>query len=356
MLELLSSLERRWSREETLQSSAGLVLSCKMCLRRSAAAGIPYEAIDIDVLADEQHILDLVSLTRAIHFSGDRISWLACLRAPWCGLTLVDLSKVVGEDAKLPISERIADPELLHCCSADSRLRLVRFGEVLHAAQENFGRVPVSELVRAAWVALGGPAALRLDNHRRDAETFFGLLEALDVGGVIPDFNLLNERLQNLFARPLSHRVRPHSSDDYSRGEGSRIRYGNRSKARKVGRKRGPGVTPLDRTPSREWQRATAHGCLPPESHRRRIFQLREIRGRSQRARGRQAPALCRGNACKERIASSRQRQGRQGWGCKHAFARNLFAHVVERSARGIRQRLASKGRPQACARFASAC
>ena len=169
------------------------------------AADIPYEAVDIDVLADEQHVLDLVSLTRALHFGGDRIAWLACLRAPWCGLTLVDLTKLIGNDPKVLIADRISDPNVVRLLPANSQLRLARFGEIMRAAQENFGRVPAPELVRAAWVALGGPAALRLPNHRQDAETFFGLLQTLDVGGVIPDFNLLNERLQNLFARPRSH-------------------------------------------------------------------------------------------------------------------------------------------------------
>jgi ATP-dependent exoDNAse (exonuclease V) beta subunit len=172
-------------------------------------AEIPYEAIDIDVLADEQHILDLVSLTRAIHFSSDRISWLACLRAPWCGLTLMDLAKIVGDDSKVSLSDRVADRDVIRQLPPDAQLRLVRFAEIMHAAQASFGRVPASELVRAAWVALGGPAALRRENHRQDAETFFGLLQELDIGGVLPDFNLLNERLQNLFARSGSHKIRP---------------------------------------------------------------------------------------------------------------------------------------------------
>ena len=42
-------------------------------------ANISYRAIDIDVLEKQQHIIDLLSLTRAILHLGDRVSWLAWL-------------------------------------------------------------------------------------------------------------------------------------------------------------------------------------------------------------------------------------------------------------------------------------
>jgi ATP-dependent helicase/nuclease subunit A len=166
------------------------------------AAGITYEAVEIDVLKEEQHILDLISLTRAVLHLGDRLSWLACLRAPWCCLTVVDLSLLVKNEPDRTILDLLSDPQKIASLSADGRSRAVRVQEILSHAVANAGRVPLRDLVEQTWVRLGSPAILHQSNHLDDADTFFSLLEAFEQGGVIRDFSLLNERLEYLFARP----------------------------------------------------------------------------------------------------------------------------------------------------------
>lgn len=168
-------------------------------------AQVPYEAIDIDALTDEQHTLDLLSLTRAIHHRGDWLSWLACLRAPWCGLTLADLLQLVGDAPKSGIFDLLSDAERVAGLSADGRSRAVRFQKIIAKALLAFGRYPLREVVEAAWVALGGPAALTSENQRQDAQNFFELLDEFGGGGLVPDFGVLEERLRFLFAKPHVH-------------------------------------------------------------------------------------------------------------------------------------------------------
>lgn len=166
------------------------------------ARDIPYEAVEIDQLGQQQHILDLVSLTRAILHAADRVSWLACLRAPWCGLTLTDLAALAECERDRTIFDLLSDPAKIAALSPGGRMRALRVQEVMAEAVESAGRYPLRGIVEAAWLALGGPSVLAEAQQRDDAETYFALIEQFEEGGVIRDFSLLNKNLELLFAKP----------------------------------------------------------------------------------------------------------------------------------------------------------
>ncbi len=165
-------------------------------------AGIPYEAIEIDELNKQQHILDLISLTRAILHAGDRLSWLACLRAPWCGLMLADLSALAEGETKRTILDLISDPVRIAMLSSEGRSRVLRLQEILSAAVASAGRMPLRDLVEKTWMLLGGPAILQEANQQEDVDTFLSLLENCEDGGVLRDFSLLEQRVESLYAKP----------------------------------------------------------------------------------------------------------------------------------------------------------
>ncbi len=164
--------------------------------------GIAYEAREIDELQNEQHILDILSLTRAVLHVGDRLSWLACLRAPWCGLPLADLSALAEGHPRRTVLELLYDTERIVALSPDGRLRAVRTGEILATAVREVGHHPIREIVESAWLSLGGPATLTHRAQFEDVEVLFGVLAEFDEGGTIRDFSLLNSRLKFLYAKP----------------------------------------------------------------------------------------------------------------------------------------------------------
>ena len=63
----------------------------KQIIPQLVSEGIKFYAQDIVSLDQRPVVDDLLSLTRALLNLADRTSWLAILRAPWCGLTLADL-------------------------------------------------------------------------------------------------------------------------------------------------------------------------------------------------------------------------------------------------------------------------
>ena len=182
-----------------LVRSRAHVIEVLPLLRR---AGIAYEAVEMATLAEQQHVIDLISLTRAMLHLGDRTSWLACLRAPWCGLSLNDLATLAEDERERTILEALSDPEKIGRLSAEGRTRAIRAQEILAAAVARGGRVPLRELVESAWLALGGPAVLSEPNQKEDVLACLDLIEACEDGGVIRDFALLSERLDSLFAKP----------------------------------------------------------------------------------------------------------------------------------------------------------
>lgn len=163
------------------------------------SAGLKFRAVDIDPLGERITVRDLLALTRAMLHGGDRVSWLAILRAPWCGLTLTDLQALVVGHTSQIIWERLQNLEAL---SQDGSQRAGRLRGVLAEAFEQRGRWPLRRWVERAWTKLGGPACLEDKDALQDASDYFDLLESEQAGCDLVDFDGFSRRVGNLYAQP----------------------------------------------------------------------------------------------------------------------------------------------------------
>ena len=166
------------------------------------AAGLRFRAIEIERLGDRQAVQDVLALTRALVHPADRVAWLACLRAPWCGLSLADLLALSGNDAARPVWESVCDEGKVEALSADGQLRLRRARVALQAGIAQRRRRPLRRWVEGVWLALGGPACVMDTTELKDVQVFFQLLEELDEAGDLVDFAALVAGVERLYAQP----------------------------------------------------------------------------------------------------------------------------------------------------------
>ncbi len=171
------------------------------------AAAIRFRAVDIEPLGARPIIQDLLAITRALSHLGDRVAWLALLRAPWCALTVAELHALAAapagaDDARGPLGELLADDARLARLGAGGRERAARLRERLAPFVANRARGSVRERVEGTWLALGGPACADGESDLEDAETFFEQLDELERGGDIPDPARLERHLDELHAAP----------------------------------------------------------------------------------------------------------------------------------------------------------
>ena len=199
----------RRHRQQGARSIAILVRSrgqLPMITEALSQAGLRVSATDIHAVADHPAVLELRAMTLALTDRYDRIAWLSLLRAPWCGLSLPDLTRLVENaqgalDADTPIWTLLNDAEAAARLSDDGRQRLRRFRAVVAQALPQVGRMPLTALVHWLWRALGA-AALCDQRGRRIAELFFRTLSDQESGYGLPDRFRLDRALARIHEPP----------------------------------------------------------------------------------------------------------------------------------------------------------
>ncbi len=155
-----------------LARKRGHLLSVAAHLREQGAA---FESIELETLGDQACIQDLLALTKLLIHPQDVVAWLSVLRAPWCGLELVDLTHLRNSnEGKASLWEVSLDK-----LSAEGSQRYEFCAATLKQARQAGQQQNLSEQVRSAWLSLNGPACVA-EHELTYCEAFFDLLQNLE--------------------------------------------------------------------------------------------------------------------------------------------------------------------------------
>jgi len=175
-------------------------LHLRWVIRELHARGIPFQAVEIDPLAQRPVIQDLIALTRVLVHLADRTAWLAVLRAPWCGLSLADLHALCADASAETLWQLLSDANRLATLSSEGQQRIAQIQPILRIAITSRGRMNLRDCVERTWSALGGPATVASEAALRDAAAYFERVEVIERNGDIEEIARLESQLRDLYA------------------------------------------------------------------------------------------------------------------------------------------------------------
>ena len=156
-------------------------------LKKLRKAGLSYRAVEIDRLTDLPEIIDVLALTRAAAHQGDRIAWLALLRAPWIGLQWADLHALVRNDTGSTVWELLQDHDRVAALSKYGQQAVQRAHTVLALLTAARRTQSLRDLVERAWFALGGPGIIDDDYAVENVYRYFDVLQKMERAGSLVD-------------------------------------------------------------------------------------------------------------------------------------------------------------------------
>ncbi len=169
--------------------------------------GVPFQARDVQLLNQCQHVMDIHCLVRVLHSLADRIAWLALLRTPVAGLDNSDLWHLAGGDdpgvLKQPVWSRICRHEDIGGISPQGHQILQRLQSCLAESTGKLGQMNLRDLVESTWRKLGGWQALLHPAHDQDLEDYLDLLEQHACAGRVENLDILEQDLGRLYSRPI---------------------------------------------------------------------------------------------------------------------------------------------------------
>ncbi|MCS5708240.1 UvrD-helicase domain-containing protein [Candidatus Berkiella cookevillensis] len=167
------------------------------------ANNIPFYAKEISQLIVRPHVIDLISLAKGLFNWNDRIAWLSVLRAPWLGLQLIDIYKIIQESDTHSLWEIIKSIESVRAkeigLSTDTIERLQPFVTIIDYWLHHKQRRGIAAWLKGLWNALGC-ATCYPNDVSQDIDQVFILLEKFVEQEYEVDFNAFEEKLTSVYA------------------------------------------------------------------------------------------------------------------------------------------------------------
>jgi len=168
-------------------------------------ASISFQGRGLDSLGQRSVVQDLTALTRSLSHVGDRLAWLALLRSPWFGLSLVDLHALATFDLESTVWGLLNNSAAMECLSEDGRLRIDRQKPHIANALNSKGRYRLRDWVEGVWQELGGAATITGTDDFDCVNGFFDYLDRVDSGGDCADVvDLIEPLSKQPFSAPLT--------------------------------------------------------------------------------------------------------------------------------------------------------
>jgi ATP-dependent helicase/nuclease subunit A len=169
-------------------------------IRELHRAHVPFQGVDIDLLGSLPHLQDVWSLTKALLYPANRLSWLALLRSPWCGLAMADLLAIAEYSKPNTIYEALKNLKDIPNLSTEGHLRAGFIFKVLNHALTLRHQYPLVNWIIDTLKALH--LEYTLDGPEQDdLDQFWHLLERFEHAGLINDLAAFTKELNRLYSK-----------------------------------------------------------------------------------------------------------------------------------------------------------
>ncbi|RUR28810.1 UvrD-helicase domain-containing protein [Legionella qingyii] len=161
---------------------------------------IPYQGTDITLLTNLGHLRDVWSLTQALLTPANRLSWLAALHSPYCGLALNDIHAIAQFNKKKSIYFALLHLNKIQGLSEEGRIRADFFIRVMHNALTQRYESKLSAWVIQTLKELYMDSILNTE-QLNDLEQFWTLLDRHEQDGRLPDLSEFLSELNKLYSQ-----------------------------------------------------------------------------------------------------------------------------------------------------------